>query len=968
VSSAIAKLFSFCYRRAALTWVVLLLFTAGMAWLALGLRTDVSSEGLLPESGPLRDRYEQVKKTFGSDHVAAVYVQDPDLFSVDKLKLLDDLTRQLKELEIKLPGPHQDLVSPIERVDSLFNTNTIQGNDGLVTTGALLSPLPDNPADVAAAKAAALNNPLFVGTLVSKDGNALLITLYLKPTLVNLDGFDESFSAAVEKLVAPETRHFSQIFQIGPPIMHVTLSAYMRADQLRIIPLSCLILTILIAVMMRSVPGAIAPLVNATFSNIWTLGLMAALGMPINMLNYVVPALMVIIGATSDVHIMIEFRNQRARGLSAAQAITETGRKLGLSIFLTNFTTILGFASTGLTDVSLLRQFGLTAALSMAIRFLATLVCLPPYLRVTERWFRPKATAINPSLPAETLAKSGLQQTAHHHSKWDRYLTQPYIHFVMQRLVPHLRTVIVLSFVACVPLLYLASHIQLNNDFSAFIDPKSTLMQQLDTVSAHLSGTDVVDIVFRGEPGEFKNPTHLRQIFAFENEIRKNPAIGSIIGLPDLVALVNREFHNGDPAQFSIPDNPALIHQYLILFDPTDIKPYVTRNYAETNLVLRCDLSNSSYVNQLVADFTEALDSGKYGPQLFSITGHAVLSAGLVNAIALGQVLSLGSMAVIMLALIGLVFLSLRAGALSVIANIFPIVAVFGIMGAFGIPLNLGTCMIAGISMGIAMDDTVHLMVRYNQDLRRLKEEKLALVQTLEEEFQPVVLSSLALAGGFLVLATSSFVPIQQFGALSALVMILAVAAELLLTPTFLCSTRLITVWDVLDLQIRRALREKSPAFEGLTTWQVKKLIAASNLETHTAGERIIRDGDEGARMYIVIEGELEVSKGENHNRLVLTRLGPGQIIGEVALVARVRRSADVTALTAVKLLALDWHSLTGLQRFSPYLSAQFNLNLARILGLRLADTLTKVDSRPPFGVTRPSFPLPNPNSPSKPA
>ena len=114
--------------------------------------------------------------------------------------------------------------------------------------------------------------------------------------------------------------------------------------------------------------------------------------------------------------------------------------------------------------------------------------------------------------------------------------------------------------------------------------------------------------------------------------------------------------------------------------------------------------------------------------------------------------------------------------------------------------------MIAGISMGIAMDDTVHLMVRYHSDLRQYKVEKLALIQTLQEEFQPVLLSSLALAGGFLVLATSSFVPVQQFGALSALVMILAVAAELLLTPTFLCSTRLITVWDVLDMSLRLSL------------------------------------------------------------------------------------------------------------------------------------------------------------------
>jgi hypothetical protein len=996
VSSAIAKLFSFCYRRAWLTWLLLIIFTAGMLWLARGLRTDVSAEGLLPQNTPLRARYEEVKKTFGSDHVAAVYIQDPALFSADKLKRLDDLSQKLGQLEINLPltytpseaalekdpslikvkyssktrAPADDAdtgpfyfkyfrqIEPIERTESLFNTSTIVGDNGMVSTGPLLEPLPDTPEDIAAAKAAALNNPLFVGTLVSKDGTATLITLYLRPDVVNLDGFDQAFAAAVDALVTPETDHFTKIFQIGPPIMHVTLSGYMMADQKRIIPLSCLILMLLIAVMMRSIPGAFAPLLNATFSNIWTLGLMAVLGMPINMLNYVVPALMVIIGATSDVHIMIEFRNQRARGLSAVDAITETGRKLGLSIFLTNITTVLGFASTGLTDVTVLRQFGITAALAMLIRYFATLVVLPPYLRLTERWFRPPPAA----------AAAAEAATVHaHHAWWDRHLTQPYIRFTMERLVPRLRLVITLCLLACIPLIIFASHIKIDNDFSAFLHSDSSLMLQLDTVAHKLSGTDVIDITFRSDPGEYRNPVPLQQVFKFEQYLRHFPEVGSVIGVPDFIALVNREFHNGDPKQYNIPDNPALLHQYLILFHPSDLKPYATANFSEVNLVLRCDASDSARLNAMVAQMTHALNSGSYGYQAFTITGHAVLSAALVDSIAVGQVLSLGSMALIMLAMIGLVFLSWRAGALSVVANIFPIVAVFGIMGLFGIPLNLGTCMIAGISMGIAMDDTVHLMVRYHSDLRQYKVEKLALIQTLQEEFQPVLLSSLALAGGFLVLATSSFVPVQQFGALSALVMVLAVAAEMLLTPTFLCNTRLITVWDVLDMTLRRALREKSAAFEGLTPWQIKKLLAASNVEDHPAGERVIRSGDQGSRMYIVIEGELEVSRGEDEHRFVLNRLGPGQVIGEVALVARVQRSADVTALTPVKLLTLDWNSLVGLQRFSPYLAARFNLNLARILGLRLADTLGKVDSRAPFTVTRPSFPVPDPNAPASP-
>jgi uncharacterized protein len=320
-------------------------------------------------------------------------------------------------------------------------------------------------------------------------------------------------------------------------------------------------------------------------------------------------------------------------------------------------------------------------------------------------------------------------------------------------------------------------------------------------------------------------------------------------------------------------------------------------------------------------------------------------------------VLSLTSMVVIMGGTVTLVFLSWRAGAAAVIANLTPVVMVFAVMGLFGITLNLGTCMIAAISIGMAVDNTINLMVRYHDDLRRRREEKAALRDTIEAEFKPIVLSGLAMAGGFLALGVSSFVPMQQFGLLSALVMFLACAGDLIITTALLGNIRVITLWGVLDVQLRKALMDNSPVFEGLTHWQARRLIASSILEEHPAGTALIHAGEEGTRMYVVLEGELEVSKGSSADRLILNRLGPGQVIGEVALVARVVRSADVTALTPVKLLAIDWTSLIALQRFSPYMSARFNLNLARILGLRLADTLNKVDTRSPF--TRVPFPRP---------
>ncbi len=1017
MSPAIGKLFDFCYRRAGWVWSVLGLLTliaglqaAGISLTRLpapppvsatpdapritfrlppgvkpktaragpegppvlwqlpgrwafvhegGLRINVSSEGLVPQDTDLYRRYEEVKQAFGSDHVAAVYVQDAQLFTREKLQTLSDLAEKLGNLPA------------VERTESLFNISTIRSENGGIETGPVLDPLPETQADLDQARALALNNPLMVGTLISADGQATLISLYLKPEYVLKKDFDPDFSRQVEDLLAPirASGQFKEIFQIGAPVLHVAIGQYMMRDQAVLLPLSCLVLLVLIGAMMGNVQGAFVPLLNAAIANTWALGLMAWLDIPLNMLNYVVPALVVIIGSPPDVHCVVEFRELRARGLDGLAAVRETGRMLGLSLILTSGTTILGFSSTGITDIGVLREFGTTAAAAMVLRFIVTLVAFPAYMRVAGRWIvrvpaeAPAAAPAGQTAASPADAHDGGHESGHHTGWWEEHLSRPFVRFTMARLVNHPRRVIIGLIVLSIPAVWLASHIKLSNDLSSFLRKDAPVMRQLDTVTTRLSGTDIIDVAFRGDPGKFREPGTLQQLFDIEKYLRTFPEVNSVIGLPDFVALVNREFQNQGGAQFAIPKDPSLVHQYLLLFHPSEVSPYVTPNFAQANLVVRCNLHDTSRLNDMVTEITNTLNSGKYGPHVFSITGHAVLAAASVNTIAIGQVQSLGSMILILLAIVGFIFLSWRAAALAVVANLFPIAVVFGIMGLFGISLNLGTCMIADISIGIAVDDTIHLMVRYNANLRRRKTELPALADTLEAEFQPVVLNSLALAGGFLILATSSFVPMQQFGALSALVMFLGIIAEMLITPALLGNTRLITVWEVLDVHLRRALMKASPVLAGFTTWQARRLVAASNLEEHPAAFQLIRAGDEGNRMYVVIEGELEVSRGAGTRRLVLNRLGPGQIIGEVALVARVQRTADVTTLTPVKLLALDWNSLVGLQRFSPYLAARLNLNLARILGLRLADTLGKVDTRSPFNHP----PAPEPETPGHP-
>ena len=947
MSPVIGKLLGFCYRWAWLIWIAAIALAGLGAWEARSIKLNVSAEGLVPMDSPLRATYEETKKTFGSDYIVGVYVEDPDLFTVAKLRSLAGLAHKLGELP------------SVERTESLFTINNVDGSSGSLVTGPILDPLPDTPEELATAKERALHNPLLKGTLISTDGQATLLTLYLKPEDAQKENFDAGFVAKLQQLIAESqdglakdddgtpvkgkdgkfipdaSGNFAQIFPIGSPVMHVAISKYIFRDQMRLLPLACVILLGLLGLLMRSIHGVIILLINAVLANCWTLGLMALLGIPLNMLNYVVPALVVMVGSGSDVHLMIGASQQRARGLNGLQAISETGRLIGLSLLLNTFSAVLGFASTLLTNIAVLREFGESAALAITLRFITTMFVVPAYLHVVDRWMTPKEKTV----PTQT-------STTPTASLWDRCLTQPYIRLVSRHLVQHpIRVMMACGIITGISLIF-ASRIRVDNDFAAFLRADSPVMTNLNTVSKRLSGTDIIDVSFHGQDGEYQRPERLTQLLNFEQYLRHLPDVDSVMGLPDILALFNREFHDSDPAAYTIPVG---VRQCLSMFQQSELQPYTTHDGSKVNIVLRCNLHDTTRLNLLVAKITETLNSGRFGPQLFSVSGHAVLAAASVDDIASGQVASLSSMVCILGGIVAVIFLSWRAALAAIAANLTPVAIVFAVMGLAHVPLNLGTCMIAAISIGLAVDNTINLMVRYHDDLRRTRDKQQALHDTMAAEFKPIVLSGLSMAGGFLALSVSSFVPMQEFGLLSALVIILACFGDLIVTAAMLGNSRIITVWGVLDIKLRRTIVKQSPVFEGFTNWQARRLIAASDIEEFPVGHPLIRDGEEGDTMYVVLEGELEITKGAGAERFEINRVGPGQVIGEVALMAQVTRTADVTALSPIKVLTLNMKSLTELQRFSPYLAAKLNLNLAKILGLRLADTLKKTQTKNPF-------------------
>ena len=261
-------------------------------------------------------------------------------------------------------------------------------------------------------------------------------------------------------------------------------------------------------------------------------------------------------------------------------------------------------------------------------------------------------------------------------------------------------------------------------------------------------------------------------------------------------------------------------------------------------------------------------------------------------------------------------------------------------MGMLGVPLNPATAMVAAIVIGIAVDDTIHLMTRFGVESRRHLTESEATRATIRGQALPIISTSLALAFGFSVLGFSSFSVVAQFGLLAAAAMIYAMFADLLLMPILLRRLRLATVWDIIALKLDRKMLIKCLLFQGMSPYQIKKVALLSHMQDFEEGEIIIKHGEQSSGMYVLLKGSAQIQFDKDDLTLDIDALKPGDVFGEIGFSGEdVERIASVMAMEPVSVVRLDASSTQKGLRFYPRLAARLHRNIGVILGMRLVES-----------------------------
>ncbi len=857
---------------------------------------DPSVDSMLPRDDDDRRFYDRARRIFGSDETVMVGLVADDVFTPERLGAIARMTERIEEIE----GVHHVL--------SLANALWVHGTDGELHVGPFYDEVPGTAEASAAVRRAVFDNPVYAGNLVGRDGRATALIVYLHD-MPEREFYQRGIDPRVRAIAEEESGDISIWVSGGAHVKAETTRTVLEDLQV-VVPLATLAMTLIAFWSFRSLRGVIVPMTTIGIALAWTLGVAAAYGSDFNLVTVVVPSLILVVGFAYAVHVLSGYYDALAHSETPAlQAL----RDEWLPVVLTGLTTAAGFASLATSRLDAIRQFAVYSALGALFTTVVALTWAPALLQCLPR--------PEPRLAGDVSRRLGT-------------VFERLARFDLRRR----RIIVLVGFGVALLAAWGTTRIQISTEVIGNFREDSRLRRDFDALNETLEGANAFHVVLEApDVDAFKEPANLLAMQRLQSWLEAQPEIGGTTSLVDHVMLIHRAFRGDDPAALSIPDSRRLVAQLLFFGGNEELERFVDSQYQTVSVLVRARVSDSGHVSALL-DRIDAHLATLPQPLVGRTTGNAVLLARTADDIALGQALSLATAFAIIYVILALLFTSLRVGLYALVPNALPVLVYFGVLGWSGVTLNTTTGLVACLVLGIAVDDTIHFLARFSRTAKRAADEERGVIEALRSVGPPVTYTSLALCVGFLVLIFSQLRSQVDFGVLAASTLAFAWLVDVTFTPALAARMRIVTLWDVLSLDLGEDPHHSIPLFAGLRKTQARIVALMTSLQSFPRGHHLIEIGAEGDEMFVVIDGTLALSVPAADGRLQLSTAVRGDVLGEVALL-RGRRTADVHAETDVRLMRFTNEDLARLQRRYPRTGAQVYRNLSRILADRVANT-----------------------------
>lgn len=679
-------------------------------------------------------------------------------------------------------------------VNSLINARrTYRDGTGTLVVGKLTEPWPSDESDLAKMRSSAMADRTLLGRIIGQAGRHTILAL--KTPVVS-----ERDSAAIyDAMVSIARKHRSDGFQPlvgGTPALNASLNSLLLSDLAKMFTLSVVIMFIVLVYLFRHPIAVIGPLYVVFFSAVSTAGTLALLEIPLTMMSNILPAFLFCVGIGHSVHLVSVYRDLRGEknvpsGTAAEELVTEALATTGVPIFFTSVTTMVGLLSFGFASIQAIQEMGYAGAYAVGIAFLASVTILPALLSFHRR------------------GSMGIRKQRHR-DFIDRFLDfcraasgvlddngrgeEPSVGRTRRR------RMLVINSVLAITMVWSATQLRVWHNPLSWIPEEESIRRAFDAMDKHVGGTANVQLLIRGKQGDglgtgMRDLDTLQALEQIETDIKayEHPIEGNIMGTSvsvlDVVKESNRALNSGTDRDYVLPKDDRGVADMLFMFEnagPQEIAQLASRDLNTSQMTVQIRWLEASQFRQLTPYIDRSI--AKHVPEGVEIkpTGAVYTLVSTIGNLIWDLLSSFGIAFVVITLLMMVLLKGLKIGLIAMVPNLMPVVVIMGVMHLSGIPIDMNNILIASISIGLAVDDTIHLLHHFRVNHLATGNVEESIRRAMAHSGRAMVSTTLILMLGFFVYMGAEMANIQRFGLLIGLTALFALLIDLFFAPALL--------------------------------------------------------------------------------------------------------------------------------------------------------------------------------------
>ncbi len=642
----------------------------------------------------------------------------------------------------------------------------------------LIAGLPIAAQDVARVNAQVATSRMLPRQLISEDGSTAAIVMVIKREFEDLTLLDQplgDLQVELEGLLSADAAdaatNADRTYEIhlgGLPFIRLETVRKLKSEQRSFWPLTAALYLFFLWVLYRDLGLAVTPLLAVGLASLWGIALLPLVGSEVNVINNIVPSLILVIGVCNAIHMLHAYVEARRGGASGEEAVQQMMAELGLPVLLTSVTTAIGFASLLVARNGTLQDLGWQASAGIMMSYLALVTLLPV---LVGRFGRRAAYAVSSVRRRQRLGFRPMEVLVSGVTRWPR-------------------SVLAVALVVLVLAIASGFRVPIDARVNDTFPPGHPIYESNKLVEDELGGILPLEIHLKAsEAGYFTRSDRLHHVFALQKALAERPEVLDVKSVVDLIAEVHGARPDDRVMEALSPRGVPFALEALRKYQPEGLVQFVNEEASEIRIAarlsdggIRASLTLLEWIEEVDAEWLEPFDD----EVSLRLTGEAFLASRGLDFFIRDLILSSVTAGGVIFVVLVVAFRSLRMGLLSILPTVLPLALTLGLIPFYGYQLNTSTVVVFTISIGMAVDNTIHLLTRF----RGARSGGLGLEEAVRETFgqtgAAVVASNLLLIGGFGVLFASTFEPIFRVAVLTTTTIGAAMLSAILVLPALL--------------------------------------------------------------------------------------------------------------------------------------------------------------------------------------